>query len=80
MAETKDFRPQSTQPNQTMQHEKAKAEVSGQHRQDEQSKTDKERQEKGAIGGQPSTQTGEPGRARNELDQNKKQNEPTSQR
>ena len=50
--------------NQTMRHEQAKGAVSG------------ESQEKSAIGGGPSggqssSQTGEPGRARNELDQNR---------
>ena len=48
--------------NQTMRHEQAKGQVSGQ------------RDEKSAIGGgQQSSQTGEPGRARNELDQERGQ-------
>ena len=78
-------------PNQTMQQERAKAEVSGQ-RQDERDKLDQQRhqqrQEKSAIGGgqqptgqtgsQPASQTGEPGRARNELDQNR--SEPTGEK
>jgi hypothetical protein len=77
-------------PNQTMQQERAKAEVS--KHQDERDKLDQQRheqrQEKSAIGGsqqptgqtgsQPASQTGEPGRARNELDQNR--SEPASER
>lgn len=60
-------------PNQTMQQEKAKAEVGGQ-RQDERDKLDQERHQKSGIGGgQPSGQTGQPGRTRNELDQEKKE-------
>ena len=52
--------------NQTMRHEQAKGQVSGQ--------AGEQRQEKSAIGGgQPSGQTGEPGRARNELDESKGQ-------
>ena len=64
--------------NQTMQHEQAKASVSGEQRQPEQGKSgddrtkgefDKSRQEKSAIGGGDTrSQTGEPGRARNELE------------
>lgn len=71
--------------NQTMKHEQAKGAVSG------------ERQEKSAIGGgqtgsQSTSQTGEPGRARNELGQDrnesdksrgefdKNRSEPTGQR
>ncbi|QDP18847.1 hypothetical protein [Sphingomonas xanthus] len=61
-----------------MQHEKAKAEVSGQGRQDERDKLDQERGQKGAIGSEARSQTGEPGRARDELDQNKR--EPASER
>lgn len=58
--------------NQTMQHERAKGSVSG------------DREEKGAIGGgkssgqssgQSSSQTGEPGRARSELNQDKNRSE-----
>lgn len=70
MADTKDTIKQPDQQNQTMQHEKAKAEVSGQSP-DEKARLDKERQEKSAIGGGQQPQTGEPGRARNELDQDK---------
>ena len=58
-------------PNQTMQHENAKAQVSGQ-RQDEGDKLDRQRQEKSAIGGQqqqPSSRAGEPGMPRSEFDQ-----------
>jgi hypothetical protein len=74
-------------PNQTMQHEQAKASVSGQQRQPEQgqaggdrqreqSELDRNRQEKSAIGGgQSSSQTGEPGRARDELGQNRSETE-----
>jgi hypothetical protein len=55
--------------NQTMRAEQAKAEVSRQP-QDEKAKLDKERQEQGAMGGsQSGSQTGEPGRARDELSQ-----------
>ena len=63
---------------QTVRHEQAKSEVSG----------GTERAEKSAIGGGGSgtdAKTGEPGRARNELDQNKDQfdksrSEPAGQR
>lgn len=74
------------QPNQTMQHEQAKGSVSGQGSQSEQGQFDKNRQEKGVIGGgQPQgqskgenkSQTGEPGRARSELDE-KNRSETTS--
>ena len=61
--------------NQTMQHEKAKAEVSGERKQPEQGNLDRERQEKGAIGGQSGSQTGEPGRARSELDKDQTRSE-----
>ncbi|HEU0311406.1 MAG TPA: hypothetical protein VFR36_09335 [Sphingomicrobium sp.] len=88
MADTRDFKPQSANPNQTMQHEKAKAEVGGRQRQDERDKLDQERhqqrqdeQEKSAIGGQqPTGQTGEPGRARSELDPSQKDKAPSGQR
>jgi hypothetical protein len=64
-------------PNQTMQQEKAKAEVGG-HRQDERDKLDQERHKTGGIGSaETRSKTGEPGRARSEIDQNKK--EPTGQ-
>lgn len=61
--QTNQSRPdQDKKLNQTMQHEQAKAEVSG-------NKQDQSR-EKSAIGGaETGTQTGEPGRARNELDE-----------
>lgn len=49
-----------TDSNQTMRHEQAKGEVSGQ------------RDEKGAIGGGNPSQTGEPGRARNELEEGRR--------
>ena len=73
-------------PNQTMQHEQAKASVGGEQRQSEQgqmggdrqreqSEADRNNQEKGAIGGgqssSQSSQTGEAGRARDELSQNR---------
>ena len=67
----------SQNENQTLRHEQAKGEVSG----------GSERGEKSAIGGgsDTSAKTGEPGRARNELDENKDQfdkskSEPTGQR
>lgn len=72
MADTKHINPQSN-PNQTMQHEKAKAQVSGQ-RQDERDKLDQERHQKPGIGtGETRGQTGEPGRVRNELDESRKE-------
>lgn len=52
--------------NQTLRHEQAKNEVSG-------------RNEKSAIGGGDRSQTGEPGRARNELDE-KNRNETAGSR
>ena len=69
--------------NQTMQHEQAKATVAGNDRKTEQGGFDQNRSreqghsgEKSAIGGgkgqdQDRSQTGEPGRARSELDQDK---------
>ncbi len=81
----------SNNANQTMQREQAKAEVGGgSDRQREQGGMDKDR-EKSAIGGQDKSDdmsksdTGESGRARNELDQNrgeqdKSRSEPTGQR
>jgi hypothetical protein len=72
MADTKQSHEQRN-PNQTMQREQAKAEVSG-NRQDERDKLDQERHQKSGIGGgQPSSQTGQAGTTRNELDQNKKE-------
>ena len=75
--------------NQTMQHEQAKASISGE-RQGEQSGFDKNRQseqgmdrsspEKSAIGGGENfSQTGEPGRARNELDDQSRTSETSGQ-
>ena len=64
----------SSNPNQTMRSEQAKAEVrgSGSDRQREHGGMDKSRGEKSASGGgEHRSQTGEPGRARNELDQDK---------
>ena len=62
-------------PNQTMQHEQAKSSVGGDRR-DDKSGFGKDRQEKSAIGGGDSgSQTGEPGRARSELDQDKNRGE-----
>ena len=61
--------------NQTMQHEQAKASVSG--KDNDRSPTgefDKNRQEKSAIGGgENRSQTGEPGRGRDELDDSRKE-------
>jgi hypothetical protein len=62
--------------NQTLRAEQAKAEVSRQD-QPEKAQTDEQRGEKSAIGGgqqptgQSHSQTGEPGRARDELSQNR---------
>lgn len=62
--------------NQTMRAEQAKAEV-GKQQPPEKAKADEQRQEKSAIGGghQPTgesrSQTGEPGRARDELSKNR---------
>ncbi len=62
--------------NQTLRAEQAKAEV-GRREQPEKARTDEQRHEKSAIGGgqQPTgesrSQTGEPGRARDELSQNR---------
>ena len=65
--------------NQTMQHEQAKASVSG--KDNDRSPTgefDKNRQEKSAIGGgENRSQTGEQGRARDEIKQG--QGQPTGQ-
>ncbi len=74
MADTKHINPQ-TNPNQTMQHEKAKAEVSGRQRQDPRDKLDQERHQKGGIGSGSETrsQTGQPGSVRSELDEKKKE-------
>ena len=59
--------------NQTLRAEQAKAEVGRKH-EDEKAKPDMERQGKSAIGGgQSSSQTGEPGRARDELGQDRKE-------
>lgn len=80
MADTKSTTQQS---NQTIRQEEAKAEVGSPPRQDERDKLDHERHEKGAIGGQqPSgqaSQTGEAGRARDELSQNQKKPETSGQ-
>ena len=57
--------------NQTMQHEQAKASVSGKDNQSSPSgEFDKNRQDKSAIGGgENRSQTGEPGRGRDEIKQ-----------
>lgn len=69
----------NSNPNQTMRSEQAKAEVSGGDRQRKQG-TDKNANEKSAIGGGGErSQTGEQGRARNELDQNKGQSRQNSE-
>ena len=70
MAHASDIKQQGH--NETLQQEKAKAEVSGQ-RQDERNRLDQQRheqrREKSAIGnGDAGSRTGEPGSARNELD------------
>ena len=68
MADNKSNTMNSNNPNQTIKAEQAKAEMSGQHH--EKAQSDKERQEPGAIGrGQSSSQsqTGEQGRARDEI-------------
>lgn len=80
----------SQQGNQTMQHEQAKSSVSGgQSGQREQAGFDKDRNEKSAIGGGENRgeksgenrgQTGEPGRARSELDQDKSRSETSERR
>lgn len=69
--------PDSSKHNQTMQREQAKAEVSG-GKSPEDVGRDKRREENSAIGGDARSQTGEPGRARSELDQDR--TEPTGQR
>lgn len=69
----------SNTANQTMQREQAKAEVGGagsSDRQREQGGMDKSRDEKS---GETRSQTGEPGRARNELDQDKSRKETAGQ-
>ena len=87
MADTNMNKNQSNQGNQTMQREEAKASVAGnrtpeQSKSDEnrreQGEGREQAREKSAIGGgedrNPSghaSQTGEPGRSRNELDQNR---------
>ncbi len=62
--------------NPTMQNDQAKAGGGGHdggQRQSEQGQSDMKREEKSAIGGGESrSESGEPGRARNELDQNQK--------
>ena len=89
--------PNMNKTNETMQREQAKSSVAGdrtpeQSKSDEdrreQSRLDKEGREKSAIGGGEKgqagqgSQTGEPGRSRSELDQNrqfdKSRSEPTS--
>ena len=59
--------------NQTAQSDQGRSEIGGGDRQREQGGLDKSRSEGSAIGGGDRSQTGEPGRARNELDQNKGQ-------
>ena len=77
----------STDKNQTMQNEQAKAGIAGDRKTEQGGIT--EGREKSAIGGgenrsEPTSQTGETGRARNELDQDKNRefdknkSEPTS--
>ena len=72
------------QPNQTMQHEQAKASVSGgsqnsSGRNSDQFGSQDGMGEQSAIGGgENRSQTGEAGRARSELDQKQKQSEQTS--
>ena len=75
---------QSNSSNQTMQHERAKAEVGGNRQQEQGGSTGnigerqqsgqfgKDQPERSAIGGGESrSETGEPGRARNELGEDK---------
>jgi hypothetical protein len=70
-------------PNDTIRAEQAKAEVSGSRKfgesgskpnpwQDERDRLDQERHQKKPGPGKPTGKTGEPGRARNELDKNSK--------
>ena len=76
----------NTNNNQTMKHEQAKASVSGNQSNSEfkgqtgnrEQGSQNDQREKSAIGGETRSETGEPGRARSELDQNQKQGEPTS--
>ncbi len=66
----------TTDRNQTMQHEQAKASAGGDNTdRNPTGEFDKNRQEKSAIGGQassPTSQTGEQGRGRDELGKDRK--------
>lgn len=78
MADNKTNNPgmQGGTSNQTLNQERAKAEVQGGRNQSETGQSDRNK-EKSAIGGDDSrSQTGEPGRARNELDQDQGRKEP----
>ena len=78
MADTKTNNPgmQGGTSNQTLNQERAKAEVQGGKNQAQTGQFDKNKDKSAIGGGESRSQTGEPGRARNELDQNQGRKEP----